>query len=154
VQQIREKTPEQAYINFKATNALEKLRNQRIYIETYGCRYNFGDSVKLIEVLKHQGCTIVGSADEADVVIINTCTVVGTTERRMLRRLSHFRDYKLVVTGCMQAVQREAIFTVCTPEIIQSDEIRDVYRTINRFLAVGLQLFRWHRDVQGGVHTV
>jgi len=149
VQQIREKTPEQTYIKIKATNALEKLRNQRIYIETYGCRYNFGDSVKLIEVLKHQGCTIVGSADEADVVIINTCTVVGATERRMLRRLSRFRDYKLVVTGCMPAVQRAAIFTICTPEIIQSDEIRHVYRTINSVPGGGVAIVQVAQGCSG-----
>ena len=132
-----------------AANALEKLRNQRIYIETYGCRYNFGDSVKLIEILKHQGSTIVGSADEADVVIINTCTVVGATERRMLRRLSRFRDYKLVVTGCMPAVQREAIFAVCTPEIIQSDEIRDVYRTINSVPGGGVAIVQVAQGCSG-----
>jgi MiaB-like tRNA modifying enzyme len=111
-------------------DVLEKLRNQNIYLETYGCRYNFGDSVKLVEVLKHQGSTLVDSADEADSVIINTCTVVGATERRMLRRLSLFRDHDLFVMGCMPAVQKEAIFAVCTPEIIHSDIIRNAYRTI------------------------
>jgi len=110
---------------------LETLRYRRVYIETYGCRYNFADSAKLGEVLKNQGSTLVGSADEADVVIVNTCTVVGATERRMLRRLSRFRDYNLFVTGCMPAVQREAIFAVCTPVVIPSDAIREAYRAIS-----------------------
>ena len=102
--------------------SLEKLSPpEHIYIETYGCRYNFGDTAKLIEVLKHKGSTIVSSAEEADAVIINTCTVVGPTERRMLRRLSQFRDYNLFVMGCMPVVQSEAIFAVCTPAIISSD---------------------------------
>jgi threonylcarbamoyladenosine tRNA methylthiotransferase CDKAL1 len=119
------------YGNLKINDILKKLRSRRVYIETYGCRYNFGDSSKLIEVLKNQGNTIVSSADEADVVIINTCTVVGATERRMLRRLSRFRDYNLFVTGCMPVVQRDAIFAVCTPVIIPPDTIREAYRAIS-----------------------
>ena len=149
MRQIEEKKPEPADAKIKVTDALEKLRNRCVYIETYGCRYNFGDSVKLIEILKHQGSTIVGSADEADVVIINTCTVVGATERRMLRRLSQFRDYNLVVTGCMPAVQREAIFAVCTPEIIQSDVIRDAYRTINSVPGGGVAIVQVAQGCSG-----
>jgi threonylcarbamoyladenosine tRNA methylthiotransferase CDKAL1 len=123
-------TPEAAYGNVDASDAVDKLRHLRVYVETYGCRYNFGDTAKLIEVLKYQGSTLVSSAEEADAVIINTCTVVGPTERRMLRRLSRFRDYHLFVMGCMPAVQREAIFAVCTPDIISSDAIREAYRSI------------------------
>jgi MiaB-like tRNA modifying enzyme len=118
------------YGNIADNDVLEKFRRVNVYIETYGCRYNFGDTAKLIEILKHRGCTIVNSAEEADAVIINTCTVVGPTERRMLRRLSHFRDCNLFVTGCMPAVQKEAIFAVCTPAIISSDIIHEAYRSL------------------------
>jgi MiaB/RimO family radical SAM methylthiotransferase len=121
---------------FMDRDILERLCHVRVYIETYGCRYNFGDTAKLIEVLKHNGSTLVSSAEEADAVIINTCTVVGSTERRMLRRLSRFRDYNLFVMGCMPAVQREAIFAVCAPAIISSTAIREIYRSI-RTVPVG-----------------
>jgi len=149
VRQSRIKIPEPVGAIIKDTGALEKLRNQRIYVETYGCRYNFGDSAKLIEVLKHQGSTIVGTADEADVVVINTCTVVGATERKMLRRLSRFRDYNLLVTGCMPAVQREAIFAVCTPEFIQSDAIRNAYRDINSVPGGGVAIVQVAQGCSG-----
>ena len=109
---------------------LKMLSEQRIFIETYGCRYNFGDTAKLVEILKMKGSTIVGSAEEADAVVINTCTVVGPTERRMLRQLSRYRDLDLYVTGCMPEVQREAIFSVCTPTIIPPEKIRDEYRNV------------------------
>ena len=109
---------------------LETFRDRSVYIETYGCRYNFGDTAKLIEILKYKGSTFVDSAEEADAVIINTCTVVGPTERRMLRRLSRFRDYDLYVTGCMPEVQRDAIFAVCTPTILPSETIHKEYQSI------------------------
>ena len=109
---------------------LETFRDRNVYIETYGCRYNFGDTAKLIEILKYKGSTFVDSAEAADAVIINTCTVVGPTERRMLRRLSRFRDYDLYVTGCMPEVQRDAIFAVCTPTILPSETIHKEYQSI------------------------
>ena len=111
------------------------LCNRSVCIETYGCRYNFGDSAKLAEVLKHHGSTITGSTDDADVVIINTCTVVGLTERRMLRRLSALRDRELYVTGCMPQVQKEVILSVCNPVFIAPDTIQEWYRGIGTVAA-------------------
>ncbi|MDK2915636.1 MAG: threonylcarbamoyladenosine tRNA methylthiotransferase [Euryarchaeota archaeon] len=62
--------------------------------------------------------------EEADAVIVNTCTVIDATERKMLRRLALFADRDLYVTGCMPAVQMEKIRSVCTPHVIHPDEIR------------------------------
>ncbi len=115
---------------FADFTTFEKFRDRRVFIETYGCRYNFGDTAKLVEILKNKGSIIVDSAEGADSVIINTCTVVGPTERRMLRRLSFYRDCDLYVTGCMPVVQREAIYSVCTPTILQSELIQEAYRNI------------------------
>lgn len=110
---------------------LEHLFGKRIYIETYGCRYNFGDTAKLAEVLKHHGSCIVESEAEADAIVLNTCTVVGPTERRMLRRISRFRYRDLTVTGCMPVVQRDAIRAVCDPGILLPDSVQEYYRSVN-----------------------
>jgi threonylcarbamoyladenosine tRNA methylthiotransferase CDKAL1 len=142
-------TPETKSGNAPYIDVLEMFRNKSVYIETYGCRYNFGDTAKLIEILKHKGSTFVDSAKEADTVIINTCTVVGTTERRMLRRLSRFREYDLYVTGCMPVVQREAIFAVCTPTIIFSETIREAYRSIRTVSGEGVAIVQVAQGCSG-----
>jgi len=103
------------------------LAGRRVFIETYGCRYNFGDTAKLKEILLHRNCSLVSSEADADAVIVNTCTVVAPTERRMLRRLSALRNHNLYVTGCMPLVQREAIMGVCTPKILPPAAIQDHY---------------------------
>ncbi|HNX17745.1 MAG TPA: MiaB/RimO family radical SAM methylthiotransferase [Methanoregula sp.] len=113
------------------------LAHRRVYIETYGCSYNFGDTANLVEVLKHYGSIRASSPDDADAVIINTCTVVGPTERRMLRRLLVFADKPLFVTGCMPLVQREAIFSVCSPVIISPDAIREAYLRVRTVTPCG-----------------
>ena len=133
-------TPQTGCENNADIQILETFRYRSVYIETYGCRYNFGDTAKLIEILRSKGNTIVDSAETADSVIINTCTVVGPTERRMLRRLSLFRDKDLYVTGCMPEVQREAIFAVCTPTFISSKTIHEVYRSVKTVSGGGVAI--------------
>jgi MiaB-like tRNA modifying enzyme len=108
----------------------DTLRGCSVYIETYGCRYNFGDTAKLVEVLHHYGCEVVEDPGKAEAIIVNTCTVVGPTERRMLRRLAGFRDRDLYVTGCMPGVQREAILAVCSPAFIAPETIHELYRSV------------------------
>jgi threonylcarbamoyladenosine tRNA methylthiotransferase CDKAL1 len=142
-------TPETRCENITDIDILEMFRDKSVFIETYGCRYNFGDTAKLVEILKHKGSTFVNSAKEADTVIINTCTVIGTTERRMLRRLSRFREYDLYVTGCMPAVQREAIFAVCTPTIISSETIREAYRSIRTVAGEGVAIVQVAQGCSG-----
>jgi threonylcarbamoyladenosine tRNA methylthiotransferase CDKAL1 len=135
--------------NIPEPDTFDLFRNKRVFIETYGCRYNFGDTAKLVEILKHKGSTFVDSAKEADAIIINTCTVVGTTERRMLRRLSSFRESDLYVTGCMPVVQREAIFAVCTPNIILSETIREAYRSIGTVAGKGVAIVQTAQGCSG-----
>ena len=135
--------------NIPEPDTFDLFRNKRVFIETYGCRYNFGDTAKLVEILNHKGCTLADSATEADAIIINTCTVVGTTERRMLRRLSRYREYDLFVTGCMPAVQREAIFAVCTPTIILSETIREAYRSIGTVAGKGVAIVQTAQGCSG-----
>jgi MiaB-like tRNA modifying enzyme len=134
---------------FADFTTLENFRDRKVFIETYGCRYNFGDTAKLVEILKNKGSTIVDSAEAADAVIINTCTVVGSTERRMLRRLSLYRDSELYVTGCMPAVQREAIFSVCTPMVIPSELIHEAYRNIGTVGSGGVAIVQVARGCAG-----
>ncbi|KQC05367.1 MAG: 2-methylthioadenine synthetase [Methanoculleus sp. SDB] len=87
---------------------MNRLRNATVCAESYGCTYNHADTEKLLLFAESRGCRRV-SADEADIIIINTCTVVESTERAMLRRIRACADRTCIVTGCMPLVQMEAI---------------------------------------------
>jgi MiaB-like tRNA modifying enzyme len=82
----------------------------RYHIETYGCTSNRGESRRIERQLRDAGHHRVDSPDEADVAILNTCTVVEKTERNMLRRAGDLDDATadLIVTGCMALAQGEA----------------------------------------------
>jgi len=134
---------------FPGPDCLDRLRSCRVFIETYGCRYNFGDTAKLVEILKSQGCTFATGPDDADAVIVNTCTVVGPTERRMLRRLAALRDHDLYVAGCMPAVQRDVIFSVCTPAIISPEVIYERYARIGTVAPAGVGIVQLAQGCSG-----
>jgi len=133
----------------KGQDLLDSLRGRSVFIETYGCRYNFGDTAKLVEILRRFGCTIVETPDYADAIIVNTCTVVGPTERRMLRRLAGFRDRDLYVTGCMPGVQREAILAVCSPTFIHPETIHDLYRFVGTVAKGGVGIVQLAQGCAG-----
>ena len=81
----------------------------RYHIETYGCTANRGESREIERALRDAGHERVGGAGNADVAILNTCTVVEKTERNMLRRAEELdqRVPELIVTGCMALAQGE-----------------------------------------------
>jgi len=75
----------------------------RVYIETYGCALNRGDSAIMATVLSERGHEITDNLNEAEVVIINTCAVRLETEERMKQRIRELRrtGKRLVVAGCL-----------------------------------------------------
>ncbi|CCQ37039.1 MiaB-like tRNA modifying enzyme [Natronomonas moolapensis 8.8.11] len=80
------------------------------HIETYGCTSNRGESRRIERSLRDAGHRPVEGTAEADVAILNTCTVVEKTERNMLRRAEELESETadLIVTGCMALAQGEA----------------------------------------------
>jgi threonylcarbamoyladenosine tRNA methylthiotransferase CDKAL1 len=108
-------------------NAIRAIRNKAVFIETFGCTYNHGDSRKLIEILRCQGCLIVDSPDNADVAIVNSCIVIEKTSRKVLRAIASLHDKELYVTGCMPAVEPGRITGISNAVCIPPGCIHDVY---------------------------
>jgi threonylcarbamoyladenosine tRNA methylthiotransferase CDKAL1 len=82
----------------------------RYHIETYGCTSNRGESRQIERALRDGGHRPVESPEQADVAILNTCTVVEKTERNMLARAAELDEQTpgdLVITGCMALAQGE-----------------------------------------------
>ena len=97
----------------------------RYFVESYGCTMNFGEGEQLSKKMKSLGHTRVDSPDEADIVILNTCTVVDTTEKKMIHRMGELKQEgkEIIVTGCMAKVQPKRI-SIRLPEsmIIPPDQ--------------------------------
>jgi MiaB-like tRNA modifying enzyme len=81
------------------------------YFEIYGCTANKSDAALVKGVLRENNYEIVENVTDADLIIIHTCTVIDTTQQRMLSRLKNLKklDKKVVVCGCMASVQKDLI---------------------------------------------
>jgi len=91
-------------------NQLRPLTGEgrKLFIETYGCQMNVGDTEIIISILQQHGYIYTEEQAEADVILINTCSIRDNAEQRIWGRLSEMRRLKkqkpsLVVgiVGCM-----------------------------------------------------
>ncbi len=85
---------------------MHKKLMMHVYCETYGCTANRGDSELMLGILSKRGHSPVRGLKEADVVIVNTCAVKGTTYRKMLKRLQELNRVgkPVIVTGCLPMI--------------------------------------------------
>ncbi|MEJ7736575.1 MAG: tRNA (N6-isopentenyl adenosine(37)-C2)-methylthiotransferase MiaB [Chitinophagaceae bacterium] len=82
--------------------------NKRFYIESYGCQMNFADSEVVAAILTNEGFYATSNAEEADLILLNTCSIREKAEQTVRRRLTEFRRLKqgnpgllIGVLGCM-----------------------------------------------------
>lgn len=91
-----------------------ELQNQggegkkKLYLESYGCQMNFSDSEVVASILAQDGFETTRNMDEADVILLNTCSIRENAEQRVRNRLTEFKikkennpDLVVGVLGCM-----------------------------------------------------
>jgi tRNA-2-methylthio-N6-dimethylallyladenosine synthase len=87
----------------------------RIYIKTYGCQMNERDSEQVAQMLVARGHVLTSQEEEADVVLLNTCSVRDLAEQKalgkmgMLGSLSRQRPIVFGFLGCMAQSRGEAL---------------------------------------------
>ncbi|MEL0201514.1 MAG: tRNA (N6-isopentenyl adenosine(37)-C2)-methylthiotransferase MiaB, partial [Flavobacteriaceae bacterium] len=86
----------------------QKKGNKHVYIESYGCQMNFADSEVVASILEGEGYQTTGSLDQADLILLNTCSIREKAEQTVRNRLVHFKslkndnkNLKVGVLGCM-----------------------------------------------------
>ena len=87
----------------------------KYWLETYGCQMNKAESRHVEISFAHMGLIPADSPEQADIVILNTCSVRKTAEERIIGRLGYFsalkrqHEFELVVMGCMAQRLRDSI---------------------------------------------
>jgi tRNA-2-methylthio-N6-dimethylallyladenosine synthase len=88
-----------------------------VYIETFGCQMNVADSERAATGLRASGYDLCESVDDADVVLLNTCSVREKAERKVYTRIGEVRaarpdkrDLLVGVMGCVAQLEGEAVF--------------------------------------------
>lgn len=94
---------------------------KKFYIKTYGCQMNVYDSQQMENLLHPHGYTPIETADDADIVILNTCHIREKAADRMYSELGRIRKLKskrqeqgdnmiITVAGCVGQAEGEEIF--------------------------------------------
>jgi tRNA-2-methylthio-N6-dimethylallyladenosine synthase len=81
---------------------------RRFYIESYGCQMNFSDSEIVASILTGEGFGATRNVEEADLILLNTCSIREKAEQTVRKRLTEFKKLKrsrpstlIGVLGCM-----------------------------------------------------
>ena len=112
-----------------------KKANNKVYIETYGCQMNVSDSEVVMSILRKEDYQLTEVMEEADLLLINTCSIRENAEVRIRGRLGEFRRVKRLrkhaivgVIGCMaerlkeKLVQQEKLVDI----VVGPDAYRDL----------------------------
>lgn len=81
---------------------------RKLYIESYGCQMNFSDSEIVASILANEGFNTTQIMEEADLILVNTCSIRDKAEQTVRKRLEKFNavkkgnpHMKVGVLGCM-----------------------------------------------------
>jgi tRNA-2-methylthio-N6-dimethylallyladenosine synthase len=93
-----------------------RAADRRVHVRTYGCQMNVHDSEQLANLLLHHGYCATGSLEEADLLLINTCSIRDKAEQQLYSDLGALRAWRdarsgrvLAVGGCVAQQQGDAI---------------------------------------------
>lgn len=112
--------------------------SKKIYIETYGCQMNVGDSEVIFSILGKEGYERTESIDEADVILANTCSVRDNAEQRIWGRIEVFHKQKekrggvvVGIVGCMAERLKDKLLDTHKVDLVAGP---DSYRTLPALL--------------------
>jgi len=114
-----------------------KLR--QVFIETYGCQMNVNDSEVVLAILQQSGYSLCNSIKEADLILINTCSIRDNAETRIWGRLDIFRLEKLRrkgiivgILGCMAERLKDELLKHPAVDIVAGpDSYRELPSLLN-----------------------
>ena len=108
--------------------------NKKLYIETYGCQMNVGDSEVIFSILAKEGYGRTEDISEADVILANTCSVRDNAEQRIWGRLEQFHKQKesrpqvvVGIVGCMAERLKDKLLETGKVDLVAGP---DSYRTL------------------------
>ncbi|WP_242392867.1 tRNA (N6-isopentenyl adenosine(37)-C2)-methylthiotransferase MiaB [Anaeromyxobacter oryzisoli] len=88
---------------------------RKVFVHTFGCQMNESDSQRMIELLGRHAFTRAATADEADLILLNTCAVREKAEQKLLSALGRYREVKarrgalIAVSGCVAQQEKDRL---------------------------------------------
>ena len=116
------------------------MNKNNVYIETYGCQMNFADTELVMGILKSNGYELAKEIDDANVILLNTCSIRDNAEQKIYHRLEHLRGNKrnkpgvvVGILGCMAERLRKNLIE--EKKIVDLVVGPDEYRRLPEFIS-------------------
>jgi tRNA-2-methylthio-N6-dimethylallyladenosine synthase len=87
----------------------------KVFVHTFGCQMNASDSDRMVELLGRHAFARADSPDDADLILVNTCSVREKAEQKLLSALGRYREVKarrgalIAVSGCVAQQEKERL---------------------------------------------
>ncbi len=95
-------------LNSPVSGVSDKEKPKKVFIKTFGCQMNVNDSERIKGILKNLGYEFTDDWKEADLILLNTCTVRERPDRKVLAHIGEYKkvkkwnpDAKIGVCGCL-----------------------------------------------------
>ena len=134
---------------------------KKVHIQTFGCQMNEYDTDKMLEVLRHENYSPTDCQDEADLIILNTCSIREKAENKVYSELGRLRelksanpDLKIGVGGCVAQQEGKAILRRANNVdfVFGTDNLFELPEILNK-VAKGEKLSRTERHARQKVHN-
>ena len=125
----------------------KKENNKKLFIESYGCAMNFSDSEIVASILQNQGYNTTQVLEEADLVLVNTCSIRDKAEQTVRKRLETYNAIKKInpkmkvgVLGCMaerlkkKLLEEDRLVDIVAGPGINKSINKDSYRDLPKLL--------------------
>ncbi|MBC8259139.1 MAG: tRNA (N6-isopentenyl adenosine(37)-C2)-methylthiotransferase MiaB [SAR324 cluster bacterium] len=122
-------------------NSQNKSSGRKVHIQTFGCQMNEYDTEKMLEVLRLENYALTESQAEADLIILNTCSIREKAENKVYSELGRLRklksanpNLKIGVGGCVAQQEGEAIIRRATNVdfVFGTDNLFELPKMLNK----------------------
>jgi tRNA-2-methylthio-N6-dimethylallyladenosine synthase len=130
--------------------SISNLSNtKKLYIESYGCAMNFADSEVVASILEKDGYSTTRNEEEADLILLNTCSIRDNAELRVRKRLTEFKKLKKInqnlVVGMLGCMAERLKY-----DLLEEEKLVDIVAGPDSYRALPLLI----EEVHGGQRAV
>jgi len=129
------------------------MAGRKAHVETYGCTFNQAEGRIMERLLSEAGWSIARAAEDADVLVLNTCAVKDPTENRIIERMRKLREEgrRFVVCGCLTAYGRRIRGFAPDSPIVETQAIASIADAADDALSGQATLYQEHGPKDGPV---
>ena len=125
-----------------------------VFFHTLGCKVNHYETQEMAESLEKLGYTLVSDVNQADVIVINSCTVTAESDRKSRQALRHYHSLKpdaiTVITGCMPQAYSQKAKEIGKADIILGNKTNNLLDKAVRAFLESREPINWVEEHKAG----